>query len=121
MMRYRHGLTEPMRYLIDLYSQTIDAIPADQAERDMMYRFIDDPVHFDYDCFNENWWPLFLFSDLGLNAMRYGKPQVEVAFMRLQGKEKEKAEYYANIYTEKEEIDMTDIYHIPDHIQNPKI
>ncbi len=122
MVRYKHGITEPVRYLIELYKPSMDVFWNTSGDSDAMYSFIDDPVHFDYELFDEKWWPLFLFSDLGLCAMKYGREKVRVAFTRLKGEEKKKAAYYAEIYSEKaEEIDMTDIYHIPDHIKNPGI
>ncbi len=122
MVSYKHGITEPVRFLMELYKPSMDAFLDTSGYSDEMYSFIDDPVHFDYEQFDEKWWPLFLFSDLGMCAMKYGKEQVRFAFTRLTGEERKRAAYYAELYTEKtEEIDMTDIYHIPEYINNPGI
>ncbi|MCR5409412.1 MAG: hypothetical protein K6E90_00345 [Lachnospiraceae bacterium] len=121
MVRYKHGITEPVRFLIELYKPSMDVFWNTSCNSDVMFSFIDDPVHFDYDQFDEKWWPLFIFSDLGMCAMKYGKAKVRKAFSRLTGEEREKAAYYAELYSEKEEIDMSDIYHIPDHIRNPRL
>ena len=54
--------------------------------------------------------------------MKYARSQVVSAFERLEGEEKEKANRYIDIYTLREEpIDVTDVYHIPDKVKNPKV
>lgn len=122
MLKYRYGLNEPIIYLMELYKQQVGSFVQEIRHNDRLSRFIEDPVLFDYDLFDEHWWPLFCFSDIGMGAMKYGRSQVMSAFERLEGEEKEKANRYIDIYTLREEpIDVTDVYHIPDKVKNPKV
>ncbi len=123
MKRYNHGLTEPIIFLLELYKQNIGSCFIQELRHnDKLCSFIEDPEMFDYTFFDENWWPLFQFSDIGMCAMKYGGLQIIKAFSRLEGSDREKAEYYARIYSRNPEpIDTSDIYHIPDHVRNPKL
>ena len=123
MKKYRHGLTEPIMFLMELYKHSIGSDFIQEVQyNDKLYRFIEDPEMFDYTFFDESWWPLFQFSDIGMRAMKYGRVQIIKAFSRLEGADREKAEYYARIYSRKPEpIDTSDIYYIPDYVRNPKL
>ncbi|MBO5551208.1 MAG: hypothetical protein J5966_04545 [Lachnospiraceae bacterium] len=122
MQTYRHGIAEPTLFLLNLYKQTVGSFIQESKRNDNLNSFIDDPVHFDYRFFDARWWPLFRFTDIGMEAMRYGSRQIESAVSRLKDPERKKAEYYIGLYRKKtDNIDSSDIYHIPDNVKNPKI
>lgn len=122
MQTYRHGITESTMFLMNLYKQTVSSFIKESKRNDNLNSFIEDPVHFDYRLFDAHWWPLFRFSDIGMGAMKYGSRQIETAVRSLKGPERKKAEYLVGLYRKKKEnIDPSDVYHIPDNIKNPKI
>ena len=122
MQKYRHGLTEPNMFLMKLYGSRFEKFLQEVSHNESLCHFIEDPVHFDYRYFDERWWPLFCFSDIGMGAMKYGKASVSAAFDNLKGSDREKAEYYFGLYCGKDEpIDTDDVFFIPDHIDNPRV
>ena len=122
MQTYRHGISESTMFLMNLYKQTVGNFIQESKHNDKLNCFIKDPVHFDYRYFDAHWWPLFRFSDIGMEAMKYGSRQIESAVRCLKEPERKKAEYYIGLYRKKTEyIDPSDIYHIPDNIKNTGI
>ena len=101
MMEYkRRSISESVFGLIKLYDlQEFEKAVKDKASP--LYAFVSDPVHFDYSQFNGSWWPLFMFSDVGVPAMKYGGKEVSAAFSKLEDKARVLAERYADLYTDK--------------------
>ena len=122
MQKNRLGISESVVFLLQLYHQHVGGFLQEINSNDKLNSFIYDPVFFDYSFFDEHWWPLLRFSDIGMTAMKYGRTQIIAACKQLQGKEREMAEYYIRMYSEKETpIDMSDVYHIPENVKNPMI
>ncbi|MCR5775081.1 MAG: hypothetical protein K6G42_08360 [Lachnospiraceae bacterium] len=116
------GLSEPTLFLVKLYEAEIAGLISKNKNNKHFFSFIEDPDSFDYEHFDENWWPLFRFSDIGMRAMKNGRDRVIEAFKRLKGKDKKEADHYVDLYSKKEEpIDNDDIYHIPDDVNNPGV
>lgn len=122
MQTYRYGLSESTMYLVELYRQYTDSFIKEIQSNENLRSFIMDPLHFNYSQFDAHWWPLFRFSDIGMEAMKYGSCEIKAAVRELKGSEKKKAEYYIGLYGRRDDqIDTSDIYYVPDNIKNPRI
>jgi hypothetical protein len=118
MMTYkRRSISVSVFDLIKLYDlQEFDKAVKDKTSP--LYSFVSDPVHFDYELFNGSWWPLFMFSDVGVPAMKYGGAEVSAAFSKLDGKARVFAERYADLYTDKHVISDSAVYDTRSEIRN---
>ncbi len=116
-----YNLYETPEYLvIKLYEYNlINSLPG--KDQNGVYDLVTDPVHFDYAKFKAEWWPLLRFSDIGMNAIKYGKEQIKSAVEKLDLIERSEALHYIDLYSEDKTIDPEDVYYIPEYVENPKI
>ncbi len=120
MISFKTVLSEHPLYLIRLYGFK-EFFHELEDHTSNLYLFVQDPYHFDYSLFEARWWPLLQLSDLGIPAMKHGRDKVVKVIATLDKDSRLHADRYVNLFTEKNEIDPSDIYYIPNDIKSNPI